>query len=159
MIVERDVGVVVRDGVRLSVDVYRPPGRGRYPAILEHIPYRKDDLRVLEDRSQNGFLVDAGFACVRLDVRGTGSSGGIAEDEAPPPGWRMGTSSLDGGPSPGTAGSLPRSPRRASHPAGRPAATRAGRPPVYATDDRYTDDMHLPACTHASLPAHPTDDA
>ncbi|MGN6377633.1 MAG: CocE/NonD family hydrolase, partial [Gaiellales bacterium] len=81
LIVEHDVGVVAGDGVRLSVDVYRPRAPGRYPAILEHIPYRKDDLRALEDRSQNSFLVGQGFACVRLDVRGTGSSGGIAQDE------------------------------------------------------------------------------
>ena len=78
VILERDIGVIVRDGVRLSVDVYRPNRPGRFPAILEHIPYRKDDLRAIEDRSQNTFLVDAGFACVRLDVRGTGSSQGVA---------------------------------------------------------------------------------
>ena len=36
VILQRDVGVVVRDGVRLSVDVYRPNRPGRYPAILEH---------------------------------------------------------------------------------------------------------------------------
>jgi predicted acyl esterase len=53
----RDVGVVVRDGVRLSVDLYRPNRPGRFPAVLEHIPYRKDDLRAIEDRSQNVFLV------------------------------------------------------------------------------------------------------
>ena len=58
VILERDVGVVVRDGVRLSVDVYRPNRPGRFPAILEHIPYRKDDLRAIEDRSQNMFLVE-----------------------------------------------------------------------------------------------------
>ena len=57
VLLERDVGVVVRDGVRLSVDVYRPNRPGRFPAILEHIPYRKDDLRAIEDRSQNTFLV------------------------------------------------------------------------------------------------------
>ena len=52
VVIERDVGVIAGDGVRLSVDVYRPRRTGRYPAILEHIPYRKDDLRALEDRSQ-----------------------------------------------------------------------------------------------------------
>src|SRR5690242_21871122 len=81
VLLERDVGVIARDGVRLSVDVYRPNRPGRVPAILEHIPYRKDDLRAIEDRSQNTFLCNAGFACVRLDVRGTGSSDGTAEDE------------------------------------------------------------------------------
>jgi putative CocE/NonD family hydrolase len=81
VLLERDVGIVVRDGTRLSVDVYRPGRPGRFPALLEHIPYRKDDLRSAQDRGQNVILVRAGFACVRLDVRGTGSSGGVAEDE------------------------------------------------------------------------------
>ena len=85
VLLERDVGVIVRDGMRLSVDVYRPNRPGRFPAILEHIPYRKDDLRAIEDRSQNSFLVNAGFACVRLDVRGTGSSQGSRRTSTPRP--------------------------------------------------------------------------
>jgi hypothetical protein len=34
VLVERDVGVLVRDGVRLSVDVYWPSRPGRFPALL-----------------------------------------------------------------------------------------------------------------------------
>ena len=78
---ERDVRIPMRDGVHLSADVYRPDRPGRFGAILEHIPYRKDDSRAIEDRSQSIFLAGAGFACVRLDVRGTGSSRGVAVDE------------------------------------------------------------------------------
>jgi len=81
ILVERDVRIPMRDGVHLSADVYRPDRPGRFGAILEHIPYRKDDLRALQDRGQNLVLAEAGFACVRLDVRGTGSSEGIAIDE------------------------------------------------------------------------------
>jgi len=164
MIVERDVGVVARDGVRLSVDVYRPQAPGRYPAILEHIPYRKDDLRALEDRSQNAFLVDQGFACVRLDVRGTGSSGGIADDEyteaeqadgldvvewmAAQP-WCSGRVASWGVSYGGFA--------CIQLAAQRPPALGAIAP-VYATDDRYTDDMHFHggALNASSLPAYPT---
>ena len=71
----------MRDDIHLSADVYRPDRPGRFGAILEHIPYRKDDLRALQDRGQNLVLVEAGFVCERLDVRGTGSSEGVAVDE------------------------------------------------------------------------------
>ena len=164
VVIERDVGVIAGDGVRLSVDVYRPRRTGRYPAILEHIPYRKDDLRALEDRSQNGFLVEAGFACVRLDVRGTGSSAGVAEDEythreqldgvevvewiAAQP-WCTGAVASWGVSYGGFA--------CIQLAAQRPPALRAIAP-VYATDDRYTDDMHFHggALNASSLPAYPT---
>jgi len=165
VVLERDVGVTVRDGVRLSVDVYRPNRPGRFPAILEHIPYRKDDLRAIEDRSQNVFLVNAGFACVRLDVRGTGSSQGVAADEyteaeqhdgvdvvawmAEQP-WCSG-SVASWGVSYGGFSCIQLA-------ALRPPALRAIAP-VYATDDRYTDDMHFHggALNASSLPGYPTE--
>jgi uncharacterized protein len=165
VLLERDVGVIARDGVRLSVDVYRPNRPGRVPAILEHIPYRKDDLRAIEDRSQNCFLVNAGFACVRLDVRGTGSSQGVARDEyteveqhdgvdvvawmAEQP-WCTG-SVASWGVSYGGFSCIQLA-------ALRPPALRAIAP-VYATDDRYTDDMHFHggALNASSLPGYPTE--
>ena len=148
VVLERDVRIQMRDGVELSADVYRPSRPGRYGAILEHIPYRKDDLRALQDRGQNLALVNAGFVCVRLDVRGTGSSGGVAEDEYTE------TEQLDGvemvdwmSRQPwcnGNVGSWGKSYGGFSCiqlAARRPPALRAIAP-VYATDDRYTDDMH-----------------
>jgi hypothetical protein len=33
IIQDRDVAVRMRDGVHLSVDVYRPAGQGRYPVL------------------------------------------------------------------------------------------------------------------------------
>jgi predicted acyl esterase len=41
MTVERDIMVPARDGVGLATDVYRPPGIGPFPAILERTPYDK----------------------------------------------------------------------------------------------------------------------
>src|SRR5436309_1067863 len=81
VILDRDVGIVVRDGVRLSADVYRPAREGRFPSILEHLPYRKDDLRAAQDRAQSTAIARGGVVVVRLDVRGTGSSDGVARDE------------------------------------------------------------------------------
>jgi uncharacterized protein len=148
VLVERDVGVVVRDGVRLSADVYRPNRPGRFPALLEHIPYRKDDLRVPQDRGQNVTLVEAGFACVRLDVRGTGSSGGVAHDEYTEAeqidgvevvAWMAEQDWCNGrvgawGKSYGGFACIQLAARN-------PPALRAIAP-VYATDDRFSDDMH-----------------
>ena len=148
MVLERDVRIPMRDGVELSADVYRPNREGVFGGILEHIPYRKDDLRALQDRGQNLVLVDAGFVCVRLDVRGTGSSDGVAVDEYTE------TEQLDGvevvewmARQPwcnGNVGSWGKSYGGFTCiqlAARRPPALRAIAP-VYATDDRFTDDMH-----------------
>src|SRR5258708_39630246 len=43
--------------------------------------YRKDEHKAVRDSGQNIELVRAGFAGVRLDVRGPGSSAGGAMDE------------------------------------------------------------------------------
>jgi putative CocE/NonD family hydrolase len=39
---ETDVAVPMRDGVKLSVDIYRPPASGRFPALLAFAVYNKD---------------------------------------------------------------------------------------------------------------------
>jgi predicted acyl esterase len=165
VLLERDVGVVVRDGTRLSVDLYRPNRPGRFPAVFEHIPYRKDDLRSIQDRSQNIFLVNAGFACVRLDVRGTGSSQGIACDEYTQSEQHDGFDVVEWmGRQPWCTGAV--AAWGVSYggftciqlAALQPPALRAIAP-VYATDDRYTDDMHYDggALNASSLPAYPTE--
>ncbi|MDP6642663.1 MAG: CocE/NonD family hydrolase [Rhodospirillales bacterium] len=41
MIVERDVGVPMRDGVKLYADIFRPPGRKKVPALIAWSPYGK----------------------------------------------------------------------------------------------------------------------
>jgi uncharacterized protein len=149
VLLERDVGIVVRDGLRLSVDVYRPSAPGRYPAVLEHLPYRKDDSRAATDRANGTFFAERGFALVRADVRGTGNSEGVAVDEYTPDeqldgvdivAWIAGRGWSNGnvgawGVSYGGFSSV----QLASH---RPPALKAIAA-IYATDDRYTDDMHF----------------
>ncbi|HEY3766418.1 MAG TPA: CocE/NonD family hydrolase [Gaiellales bacterium] len=148
MLVERDVGITVRDGVRLSADVYRPNRPGRFPALLEHIPYRKDDLRAPQDRGQNVTLVEAGFACVRLDVRGTGSSEGVAEDEYTEAEQRDGVEAVawiaEQEWCTGRVGAWGKSYGGFSciQLAARNPPALAAIAPVYATDDRFTADMH-----------------
>ena len=42
LIAEKDVAVPMRDGVNLSVDVYRPDDGGKFPALLAFSIYNKD---------------------------------------------------------------------------------------------------------------------
>ena len=41
---ERAVMIPMRDGKRLSADVFRPDAEGRFPVIIMYHPYRKDDV-------------------------------------------------------------------------------------------------------------------
>jgi hypothetical protein len=77
------VFVEMADGVRLAATLYMPAqGGGPWPAILEALPYRKDDITA-SYRPEYLRLADAGYVVCRLDVRGTGTSEGIATDEYP----------------------------------------------------------------------------
>jgi uncharacterized protein len=68
-----DVTVPMRDGVRLSANVFRPVAPGRYPTILVRTPYNKGT-----DVSPNyAPFVDHGYAVVVQDVRGRYASDGI----------------------------------------------------------------------------------
>ena len=55
--VERDVRIVARDGTELSANLWLPRDadeRTPCPAVLEMIPYRKDDWRANADEAQIG---------------------------------------------------------------------------------------------------------
>jgi putative CocE/NonD family hydrolase len=144
-----NVLVPMRDGVELSVNLFRPIGATTpVPAILNTDPYRKDDWSAGWDLSLAAYLAERGYAYCRLDVRGTGSSGGVALDEyteaetqdghdvvewlAAQP-WCTGAIGM-WGLSYGGFTSIQVA-------ATRPPHLRAI-VPVQATDDRYTDDVH-----------------
>lgn len=50
VVVDWDVPVAMRDGVRLRVNVFRPAAPGRHPVLLCAHPYGKDDLPVHRPR-------------------------------------------------------------------------------------------------------------
>jgi hypothetical protein len=74
------------DGARLALTVYLPDtdDDGPFPTVVESIPYRKDDAFYAIDWPTYAYLAQRGFAGVRIDIRGTGASTGILEDEYTP---------------------------------------------------------------------------
>lgn len=146
---ERDVVITVSDGVRLAATLYLPdPATGPQPCLLEALPYRKDDLTSSYSPSYRTLRDDHGYAVCRLDLRGTGSSGGDATDEYPEAeqrdlveviAWLAAQEWCDGGVGMwGTSYSGFNSLQLACE---RPPALKAVCA-IYATDDRWTDDVH-----------------
>ena len=75
--------IEVEGGERLAVDVHLPESPDvPLATLVEALPYRKDDVTASYVSSYERY-VGAGFAVVRVDLRGTGSSSGIATDEYP----------------------------------------------------------------------------
>jgi uncharacterized protein len=68
------------DGVKLAATLYMPADlkRGaRVPALLEYLPYRKDDDEFLEDYGHHVYFARHGYVGVRVDIRGFGNSNGV----------------------------------------------------------------------------------
>lgn len=81
---ERHVRVRMRDGIELAASLWLPdPGDGPQPCLLEALPYRKDDITSTYADDYVRLRDQYGYAVCRVDVRGTGSSGGDAVDEYP----------------------------------------------------------------------------
>ncbi|MET7665021.1 CocE/NonD family hydrolase [Streptomyces sp. NPDC005356] len=80
---EDHVMIPMSDGVRLSARIWRPVSSDDcpVPAILEYIPYRKGDLSSVRDSLHHPYIAGHGYACVRVDLRGTGDSEGVLTDE------------------------------------------------------------------------------
>ncbi|MGI8616937.1 MAG: CocE/NonD family hydrolase [Actinomycetota bacterium] len=135
------------DGVRIAVTLHFPETPPPWPVVFEARPYRKDDLSdatVIYRR-----LCDEGnLAVCRADVRGTGSSEGDAVDEyterelrdhVATIAWLAAQDWSNG--SVGMYGTSYSGFNSLQVAALRPPALKAIIP-IYATDRRYTDDVH-----------------
>src|SRR6056297_4247337 len=71
------------DGTRLAAKIWRPADAmsNPVPAILEYLPYRKRDGTVARDTMTHAYYAGHGYAGVRVDIRGSGDSEGVLEDE------------------------------------------------------------------------------
>lgn len=70
-VLDDDVGVPMRDGVRLSTDIYRPQADGTFPVILVRTPYKKE-----MDEIQAKFFARRGYVYAVQDCRGRFASQG-----------------------------------------------------------------------------------
>lgn len=138
----------MEDGVRLAASLYLPESGGSAPVVLEALPYRKDDATASYRPEYERLCGEYGYAVARVDLRGTGSSEGIATDEYPAgeqadlcqvigwlarQPWSTGAVGMYG----------------TSYSGFNSLQVAAERPPdlkaviaIYASDDRYTDDVH-----------------
>lgn len=70
------------DGVRLAARLWLPESAGTapVPAIFEYIPYRKADMVRARDERNHPYFAAHGYACLRIDMRGSGDSEGHMPD-------------------------------------------------------------------------------
>jgi uncharacterized protein len=78
--------IAMPDGARLAARIWKPKeaDRNPVPAILEFIPYRKRDFMRSRDEPMHRYFALHGYASVRVDVRGSGDSDGVLDDEYSP---------------------------------------------------------------------------
>ena len=78
-----NVWIPMADGVRLAARIWLPEGAAQdpVPAVLEYIPYRKNDIEAYQDSLNHRYFAGHGYAGVRVDLRGSGDSDGVLEDE------------------------------------------------------------------------------
>ncbi|MEM1200260.1 MAG: CocE/NonD family hydrolase [Pseudomonadota bacterium] len=144
------VSIEMPDGVRLAARLWLPHGAAEapVPAIFEIIPYRKGDMVRARDERNHPYFAAHGYACLRVDMRGSGDSEGLMGDMYEPneladtrhviewiasQPWCTGRVGMFGTSWGGTAG------LQASVDA--PEALKAVIA-VCATHDRYEDDIH-----------------
>jgi uncharacterized protein len=75
--VMKHVRIPMADGLELDANLYMPAVEGKFPAVFDYYPYRKDDLSAGGMRVHH-YFAERGFVAIRIDVRGTGSSSGTA---------------------------------------------------------------------------------
>lgn len=77
------VWIPMSDGTRLAARIWMPEDaeNNPVPAILEYIPYRKRDNTRSRDALNHPYFAGHGYASIRVDIRGSGDSEGVLQDE------------------------------------------------------------------------------
>lgn len=148
-VVEND-WVKLGDGIRLAIRLWLPDDAEARPvsAILDSVPYRKSDGTAIGDAAWGTYFAARGFAYARVDLRGSGDSAGILEDEYTEQeqldaeeviawlgsrSWCTGAVGMIGV----SWGGFAALQMAARHP-----PQLRGVVPIHASDDRYADDVH-----------------
>jgi putative CocE/NonD family hydrolase len=71
VVTDHQVSVPMRDGIHLSAIVVRPAGPGKYPVVVNYIPYGKE---------ADTWFAQRGYVSVFAEGRGTGRSEGVMAD-------------------------------------------------------------------------------
>ncbi len=147
----------MRDGIRLYAKSWHPEGEGPFPAVINYDPYRSSDWRTMSRGNFFHYLARHGYVVLHLGVRGTDGSEGNVTDEYPlqeqedgydavewiaAQPWCNGKVGMIG-----TSYSGFTAVQVAMH---KPPHLKAI-VPLYATDDRYTDDVHYDGGALCSL--------
>ncbi len=142
--------IPVSDGTRLAARIWLPEDAEQrpVPAILEYIPYRRRDGTRDGDQLVHPWFAERGYACVRLDIRGSGDSEGLQDDEYSPQELADGVEAIAWiAAQPWCTGKVGM--MGISWGGFNSLQVAALRPPaleaiitVCSTDDRYADDMH-----------------
>lgn len=77
------IRIPLSDGDYVSARVWLPTTAeaAPVPAVLEYIPYRKNDMTASRDDTIHPVFAQSGYAAVRVDTRGAGDSSGVMDDE------------------------------------------------------------------------------
>jgi uncharacterized protein len=78
-----NVFIELSDHTRLAARIWLPADADAHPvpAILEYLPYRKRDGTIERDALTHPYFAGHGYACVRVDMRGSGDSDGVLRGE------------------------------------------------------------------------------
>ena len=78
-----NIWIPLSDGCKLAAKIFKPDvsDKVKVPAILEYIPYRKNDYTSVQDYAVHKYFAGYGYASVRVDMRGSGESEGLLLDE------------------------------------------------------------------------------
>ncbi|MBV9813402.1 MAG: CocE/NonD family hydrolase, partial [Acetobacteraceae bacterium] len=84
--VHENLWIPLADGRRLAARMWVPvTARGHpVPAVIEYVPYRKRDATRARDELIHPWLATHGYACLRVDMHGSGDSDGILRQEFQP---------------------------------------------------------------------------
>ena len=76
------IWIPMPDGIRLAARLWLPETAQQrpVPALLEYIPYRKADMVRARDARNHPYFAAHGYACLRVDMRGSGDSEGAMHD-------------------------------------------------------------------------------